>query len=261
MVIKFEKRVAKSRKVRNKISEPSSAQAMGKMFGALPTFSAAVGAMSVVGYLISWSKLDAYYSEVGAAWFPRTLQASSIISSGMQIYIALAIMIGLGLTLLMNGTSVHKLGLMSAISLVVGGLLSVQPLWLLSRLPTWAPSIMSLISFAALSIAVGLLVAELAGSLKESNLIWQAGHFSILMSIFFYALLPSVKNQATHQAKRDMNSAESTLPYIQKKNCAECIWRVLSINEGKALVGRISTEKSDRKFMLVTLDDSWEMSP
>jgi hypothetical protein len=41
-----------------------------------------------------------------------------------------------------------------------------------------------------------------------------------------------------------MDPASSSLPYAQKKGCPDCIWRIVDINENKALLCRISEIKS-----------------
>lgn len=259
--IKFKKRPAKTCQVDSLKKEVSVPTAVHKLFSLLPILGAAIAATSAIGYLLSWNMLEIYYSEIGANWYRKTLQPTTVLLAGMNVYIGIGLSTLFGLTCVMQGATTRKMTITATILGVTAILLQNVSVFAAGRYSALTLTGLSGIGVFLGYVAAGIMLAELVSSLKDSKLAWGASQLILISCLYSSVLMPSIRNSETQKAKTDMDSSFSKLPYAQKRGCADCIWRIVSTDNGKVLLARISTVKTDRKFMLVALDENWEISP
>jgi len=109
------------------------------------------------------------------------------------------------------------------------------------------------------AVSAGTTVGELIATLKDSNLKWEPYHLWLIYFTFFFGLFQAPQSQGSARAAIDSDPKNSPLPVIAPVGSTDESWRLITLIDGKLLLGRLSTNPKDRAFRLLNIGDAWEI--
>ncbi len=215
---------------------------------------------SVFAYCIGWLWAKSYYSEIGASWYVSLLSPLDILSYGVPYDFVILFAFLFGLVFLM--TKSWGMGHLGLLSIIFGCLIIVAAIvkaFVHFRDPESILTYQRLLTGSTLAF-YGFQFAFLIGQYQ----IEKPAYYGTVLSTFIVTCVfvgLNISESGVVNATDDFNQATSKLSYAIRDGCSTCIYRVVHITNGKVLLAQISTEKSNRKFFYMPLDEKIIIRP
>jgi hypothetical protein len=233
--------------------------AVSQLYQLLAAFGATITGITAIGYLVGWRLLNIYYSHLGVGWYVKSLPTSRALQESESLLLIFAIFTVIGVNMSMRGANSRRMEWYALIPAFIGALLVVCVEFADSKFSAKTSYYLALFGGACFIVSAGFTVAEMISKLRESKLKFSSVHLGLLFSVFSYGILQGPPAIANSKARFHMNPATSPLQHVVKKGCGGCIWRLVDVVDNKALLARISSNQADRTFLLISLDENWEI--
>jgi hypothetical protein len=226
----------------------------------LPQIGGALAGISALAYVAGRNEAQSYFYELGAPWAFSMMPVSRLVQDSVWLMTTVSLMAFLSLLGLLEKRSTAKTlkrwSLIWAGAAIIAYLPNIVPDgWISPRVAQ--PLALMTGFFWALS--AGLTVGELIATLKDSSLKWGPYHLWLIYFIFLFGLIQAPRAQGSARAAIDSDPKNSALPVIAPVGSSDESWRLITLIDGKLLLGRLSPNPKDRAFRLLNIGEAWEI--